>query len=182
MDILKNNIEKLCSFYVSDWHLVTMLLPYINKQINEKANIITVLENNIEENVKTLVSKLNLKNREEILNLNWKENKISKYSEIKEIMKKLKRENIENIIFINGSKNFVDIVNKNINKYLENIEKQLKKHKNIEEKIKDMKIKIVDCYEVGDFNLNIQEILQNHDRILNTSGEKEINDVFEGYA
>ena len=182
MDILKNNIEKLCSFYVSDWHLVTMLLPYINKQINEKANIITVLENNIEENVKTLVSKLNLKNREEILNLDWRENKISKYSEIKEIMKKLKRENIENIIFINGSKNFVDIVNKNINKYLENIEKQLKKHKNIEEKIKDMKIKIVDCYEVGDFNLNIQEILQNHDRILNTSGEKEINDVFEGYA
>lgn len=182
MDILKNNIEKLCSFYVSDWHLVTMLLPYINKQINEKANIITVLENNIEENVKTLVSKLNLKNREEILNLDWRENKISKYSEIKEIMKKLKRENIENIIFINGSKNFVDIVNKNINKYLENIEKQLKKHKSIEEKIKDMKIKIVNCYEVGDFNLNIQEILQNHDRILNTSGEKEINDVFEGYA
>ena len=182
MDILKNNIEKLCSFYVSDWHLVTMLLPYINKQINEKANIITVLENNIEENVKTLVSKLNLKNKKEILNLDWRENKISKYSEIKEIMKKLKKDNIENIIFINGSKNFVDIINKNINKYLENIEKQLKKHKNIEEKIKDMKIKIVDCYEVGDFNLNIQEILQNHDRILNTSGEKEINDVFEGYA
>ena len=58
MEILNNNIEKLCSFYVSDWHLVTMLLPYINKEINENANIITILENNIEENIKTLIKKL----------------------------------------------------------------------------------------------------------------------------
>ena len=57
MEILNNNIEKLCSFYVSDWHLVTMLLPYINKEINENANIITILENNIEENIKTLIKK-----------------------------------------------------------------------------------------------------------------------------
>ena len=49
MEMSRNHIEKLCSFYVSDWHLVTMLLPYINKQINEKANIITILESDIEE-------------------------------------------------------------------------------------------------------------------------------------
>ena len=82
MEILKNNIEKLCSFYVSDWHLVTMLLPYINKQINEKANIITILENDIEENIKTLIKRLNLKNEEKILNLNWKKTNGIKYSEI----------------------------------------------------------------------------------------------------
>ncbi len=179
MDLLKNNIERLCSFYVSDWHLVTMLLPYINKQINEKANIITMLENNIEENVKTLVSKLNLKNKEEILNLDWSEKKITKYSDIKEIMKKLKKENIENIIFVNGNKNYVDIINKNIDKYLENLEKHVKSKETKQEKLN---IKIINCFEVGDFNLNLQEILQNHDKILNTSGEKEINDVFEGYA
>lgn len=182
MDILKNNIERLCSFYVSDWHLVTMLLPYINKQINEKANIITVLENNIEENVKTLVSKLNLKNKNEILKLDWTEKKISKYSEIKEIMKYLKKGNIENIVFINGKKDYVDIIDKNFNKYIENMEKQYKNDKDNYLKHKNLNIKIIDCYEVGDFNLNIQEILQSHDKILNTSGEKEINDVFEGYA
>ena len=55
MEILKNNIEKICSFYVSDWHLVTMLLPYINKQINEKANIVTILESDIEKNIQTLI-------------------------------------------------------------------------------------------------------------------------------
>ena len=38
MEILKNNIERLCSFYVSDWHLVTMLLPYINKQIKTSSS------------------------------------------------------------------------------------------------------------------------------------------------
>ena len=48
MENLKNRAEKICSFYVSEWHLVTMLLPYINKELNEKANIITVLEKDIE--------------------------------------------------------------------------------------------------------------------------------------
>ena len=48
MDVQDNNLTKLCSFYVSDWHLVTMLLPYINKKINEQAQIATILENNVE--------------------------------------------------------------------------------------------------------------------------------------
>ena len=180
MEILKNNIEKLCSFYVSDWHLVTMLLPYINKQINEKANIITILENNIEENVKTLVSKLNLKNEEEILNLDWKAKKVIKYLEIKNLMKSLKNEDIKNIIFINGNKNYVDIINKNIEKYLKDFRKQSEKQSN--KKDAKVNIKIINCFEVGDFNLNMQEILHSHDKILNTSGERKINEVFEGYA
>ena len=36
MCIENNNVKKLCSFYVSDWHLVAMLLPYINQKINER--------------------------------------------------------------------------------------------------------------------------------------------------
>ena len=60
---------KLCSFYVSDWHLVTMLLPYINKQINEETKIATIIENDIKNNVEVLVKKLNLKNQEKILKI-----------------------------------------------------------------------------------------------------------------
>ena len=171
MDILKNNIERLCSFYVSDWHLVTMLLPYINKEINEKANIITILEKDIEQNIKTLIDKLNLKNKEKILNINWKKTNGIKYSEIR---KKIKEEIIEdklNIIFINGKKNYIDIVNKNIEKFLAENSK----------KYKEINIKIINCFEVGDFNMNIIDILSEHTRILNTSGEKAINDVFDGY-
>ena len=44
------------------------------------------------------------------------------------------------------------------------------------------KIKIVNCYEVTEFNTNIKEILDEHDKILNTSGEKEKGEVFEGYS
>ena len=172
MEILKNNIEKICSFYVSDWHLVTMLLPYINKQINEKANIITILENDIEENIKTLIKRLNLKNEEKILNLNWKKTNGIKYSEIERKLKDLKKEQILNVVFINGKKEYIDMTNKNVEKFLS-------ENKN---KYKNINIKIINCFEVSEFNINMQEILHNHDKILNTSGEKEINEVFEGYA
>lgn len=171
MELVEKTIEKICSFYVSDWHLVTMLLPYINKEINEKANIITILEKDIEQNIKTLIDKLNLKNKEKILNINWKKTNGIKYSEIR---KKIKEEIIEdklNIIFINGKKNYIDIVNKNIEKFLTENSK----------KYKEINIKIINCFEVGDFNMNIIDILSEHTRILNTSGEKAINDVFDGY-
>ena len=75
-------------------------------------------------------------------------------------------------MFINGSKNYIDIANKNIEKFLKENSKNYK----------EIKVKIIDCFEVGEFNVNIKEILDAHDKILNTSGEKEINEVFEGYA
>ena len=172
MEILNHNIEKICSFYVSDWHLVTMLLPYINKQINEKANIITVLENDIEENLKTLIQKLNLKNENKILSLNWKKGNGLKYSDVEKEMKKLKTKEKLNVVFVNGNKKYIDITNKNIEKYL----------KDYRDKYREINIKIINCFEVSEFNINMQEILHNHDKILNTSGEKEICDVFEGFA
>ena len=170
MENYKNNIEKFCSFYVNDWHLVTMLLPYINKQINEKANIVTILENNLEENIQTLIKKLNLTHEEKILSLDWKRTNGIKYSEVENKIKNIESGNCLNIIFINGSKNNIDIINKNIDKALKSA------------KIKNAFIKIIDCFEVSEFNINMQEILNSHDKILNTSGEKEISDVFEGYA
>ena len=44
------------------------------------------------------------------------------------------------------------------------------------------KITIINCYEVMQFNNNVKEILDKHDKILNTSGEMEIEKVFEGYV
>lgn len=171
MDLVKQTVEKICSFYVSDWHLVTMLLPYVNKEINEKANIITILEKDIDKNVETLIDKLNLKNREKILNLNWKKTNGIKYSEVKKNINKEILEDKLNIIFINGKKSYMDIVNKNIDKLLSENSK----------KYKEIHIKIINCFEVGDFNMNILDILSEHSKILNTSGEKAINEVFDGY-
>lgn len=153
MEVQKNNLTKLCSFYVSDWHLVTMLLPYINQKINEQAKIATILEKDIKQNVETLVEKLNLKNKEKILNLNW-----SIQDEIKSKINELEK-NQELIIFINGSKEFIEKYNRKLTKYFQT---HLIKNE----------IKIINCYEVIEFNGSITEILDEHDKILNTSGEK----------
>ena len=172
MESLKMDVEKICSFYVNEWHLVTMILPYINKEINEKANITTILENDIEENVNTLLAKLNLKNEEEILKINWKANKEITYNYIEEIINNLtKNNNNEEIIFINGSRDYIDFLNYQIEKMLK---------QNIFN-IKNKKIKIINCYEVTEFNNGIKDILDSHIKILNTAGEKYITDVFGGY-
>ena len=164
----KKEIEKLCSFYVSNWHLVTMLLPYINHQIDENVKIITILENNIEEYIQTLVKKLNLKNKNEILNIKWTSVNSRKYSDIaKKLKEEMKVEN-KNIILINGCTNYIEKNNANIEKWLEKSDIQ--------------SIKIIDLFEVTEFNNHIMEILDAHDKILNTSGEKEIEEVFEGYV
>ena len=49
MEKVSRKTTKLCSFYVSDWHLVTMLLPYLNEEINKENKIVTLLETNIKE-------------------------------------------------------------------------------------------------------------------------------------
>ena len=71
-------------------------------------------------------------------------------------------------IMVNGTKKFIDNIGKNIERWTE----QNKSVSNI---------KIINCYEITEFNYNITEILDEHDKILNTSGEREKQDVFEGY-
>ena len=160
-------IEKLCSFYVSNWHLVTMLLPYINHQIDENLKIITILENDIEQYIQTLVKKLNLKNKNEILNIKWTSIKSKKYSDITKKLKDEIKADTKNLILINGSLSYIEKNNANIEKWLE--------------KSNTQSVKIIDLFEVTEFNSNIMKILDAHDKVLNTSGEKEIEEVFEGY-
>ncbi len=162
----KKQIEKLCGFYVSDWHLSTMLLPYISRKIGENVKIVTILENSIRENVKQLVEKLNLKNKEQILEINWESSK--KYSDIQEKLEKQLKENMQNIILINGCSNYIQKSNEEIEKWFQ--------------KSKFSSLKVINFFEVGQLNQNITEILSKHDKILNTSGEKEISEVFEGYS
>ena len=47
MEKVSRKTTKLCSFYVSDWHLVTMLLPYLNEEINKENKRIIKESNNI---------------------------------------------------------------------------------------------------------------------------------------
>ncbi len=161
-------VEKLCSFYVSEWHLATMLLPYINCQIDKNTKVITILENNIEQNIKTLVEKLNLKNEKEVLKINWKNINSKKYSDIEEMLNNEFSKTKENVILIDGCQEYIKKNNENVEKWLE--------------KSKIKKVKIINFFEMTEFNHHIVEILNSHDRVLNTSGERNISDVFEGYT
>lgn len=156
----KGNIIRICNFYISEWHLVMMLLPYIKENINN--NIVTTfLEKNVEENVKVLLSKINVNNemKEKIEKINWKCTDETNDINLASITNNEKRK----LIIISGSMEYVNKINKKLeDKNLNNV-------------------KIVSCYKVNKNNKNIKEVLINHDKILNTSGEKEIAEVFGEY-
>ena len=164
MKSLKECSEKLCSFYVSNAHLVTMLIPYLSKKIKEGNNFIIFTQNNLENEVEMLLSKINIKEEEKqkIRNINWKK---SLYQE--NVIKEKLENNIENFyIIINGDNEYVEKINETVARTTETNQKN---------------ITIIDCYEVLQVNQEINKILNNHDKILNTSGEKEISEVFQGY-
>ena len=160
----KEVVKKTCSFYVSEYHLVTMLLPYIKEQIEKETAIVTILEENVANNMEKLLSNLNIENKykNEILNLNWNTFQLYKYPEVEE---KLMYENPINII-ISGKYEYVEMMN-------QNLERLIEKHH-----IKS-NITINNCYDVTSLRKDIDEILAKHDKILNTSGEQEIQNIFQ---
>lgn len=100
--IVKNErIEKICSFYVSDFHLEMILIPYINEKIEKNEEVEIISEKDLRETVNTLVSKMNINedNKKKILELNWDK---SQGTELK-----------ENIIVV-GTKSYLEKINNKI--------------------------------------------------------------------
>lgn len=164
-------IKKSCSFYISDMHFATMIMPFIKKQIENETNVTTFLENNYTNNIELVLARTNIQEeqKKKILEINWKENTNNKYSNLEKLLKNKIIKNKENVIIINGHEEYIKMTNELIKKFLE---KNSRKYENTE-------ILIMDFYEVGTFNENITEILDNHEIIFNTSGEHKIEDVFE---
>ena len=164
-------IKRSCSFYISDMHFATMLMPFIKKQIENEINVTTFLENNYSNNIELVLARMKLQEeqKKQILNINWKENKNNKYSNIDKLLKNNILKGKENVIIINGKKEYLEIINDMVRKFLDKNSK----------KYEDTTIFIMDFYEVGTFNENITEILNKHEFIFNTSGEHKIEDVFE---
>ncbi len=143
--------EKSCAFYASDYHFEMISLPYISKSMDENKDIMILTENNLGETVNTLISKMNLKKekQEKILSLDWSHNDLKKF---KEISKKTK-ENTDMVIFIKGKQNYIENVNKNIEKWV----------------LSNAHVKIIDCYEFFEIEEKIDEIAQKYDEIIGTS-------------
>lgn len=135
MVVQNKEIEKACCFYVSDFHLEMILVPYINEKIDE--NIIILTQKNLRETLEILISKMNIKeeNKQKILQLKWEGDEPKENS---------------NIIII-GSKNYI-------------LEKN--------EEIKNINpVTVLDCYYFEEEKNNIQNIIKNYSKTLNTLGK-----------
>ncbi len=140
--VVKNKgMKKMYVFYVSEFHLEMILLPFVNKKIEENENIIIKTEYDLKETLQVLLSKMNLKkeNKEKILKLNWNKN------DEKNISDK------SNVIIV-GDKKYIDNVNDQI------------AEKNFGN------ITILDCYKLEEIKDNMNNIVSKYDCNLNTSG------------
>lgn len=145
---INKNLKSICSFYASKWHLVTMLLPNLDQKINKGVKVTTILEKDLTKEMETLLTKLHLEDKKEIINIGWQK---SNLEDIKQAVQN------NDCIIINGTKEFIE-------KAREEIENNLLENKIIE---------IIDCYDIEDCKYEIKDILDKHDKILNTSGEKD---------
>ena len=143
----ENKIQKSCCFYASDYHLEMIILPYINKKIDEKAQVTIITEKNLSKTIETVVSKINLpeQRKQEILEIDWKNNKNNQIGELINTKKEV-------AIFVIGSKKYIEKTNKeidNINK-IENIN-------------------IVNSYNFQEVKNNMVEIVDKHKKVINSS-------------
>ena len=146
-----NSVEKICGFYVSGIHLITMILPYLKNKVRENVKIETILEYSLKKEVNNVINNLTIKDKEKLNSA-------------------LENNNIINIL-ISGTKKYIEEINKIVNKFIN-------KNNN---KIRKKKISIINCYEMAEFDDNIREILDKHELIINTSGVHKIEDIFEDY-
>ena len=170
--IFRNYIRKTCGFYVSEYHMATMLLPHIVTKIEKGVKIDTILNKNIKREIKELISKLNINDitKAKVLNINWENVRGIDFAYIKDYMEDVVKNSKDIEIIINGTKKEIDNINKNIEYWLDmNIEK-----------IEGIHINIINCYEISEFNSNINKILDGHNYIINTSGEYPVEEMFEG--
>lgn len=114
---------------------------------NKGVKVTTILEKDLTKEMETLLTKLHLEDKKEIINIGWQK---SNLEDIKQAVQN------NDCIIINGTKEFIE-------KAREEVENNLLENKIIE---------IIDCYDIEDCKYGIKDILDKHDKILNTSGEK----------
>ena len=109
--------------------------------------------------------------KEQIIKIDWKNKTLIKYGDIKKFMEKITKNEKTVTVLIEGNKERIEYINKNIDKWMQKQERKLKRKE----------IKIINCYEVSEFNSNINSILNEHEYIINTSGEYPVESMFEGH-
>ena len=153
---MKETKEKTCVFFASDYHFEMITLPFIEENLRNNKKIIVLTENDLEDTIKNLISKVNLKEekKEKIFKIDWKNNDLKKFKEIKKEV-----ENKEDlIIFIKGKENYIKNVNENIAKWTN----------------KTDTVKIIDCYDVEEIREHFADVVNHYENVLSTTGERKI--------
>lgn len=143
--------DKICSFNVNEYHLVTMLMPYIYEEVNDNKNVITFFEKDLTNVYEKILNTNSLfwKNREVLDRIDWKK------LEVKELSNKLDKCKNDDIIVVAGKEDFINRINRLI----------LNFHTNFT---------LVNCFEIRSFEDDFEKIMNNHSKILSTKGIKEI--------
>ena len=150
------NLEnKICGFNVNEFHLVTMLMPYIYEVINEGKNVITFFEKDLRDIYEKIsnVNSLYWKNKDNLDKIEW--NKV----DIKNLSKKFENIKNEDIIVIAGKKDFIEKINSLVFNF-------------------DANFTLINCFEIDDFNENLEKIIKSYDKILYTNGIREIKELY----
>lgn len=140
MTVNKETTDRKCCFYASDFHLEMTIVPYINKKIEENKNIVIITENDLQETVNILISKMNIKNKNAILELDWNNSNINQI---------VGKNNL--LIITNGSRNFVETQNKKMKEML----------------LDETQVEMVDCYNFEEVKDEMVEIGERYTELLN---------------
>ena len=141
MVLEEKKVKNICNFYVSEYHLEIMLLPYISKKIDNEENITIITEFDLESTLNVVIERINLDKdkKEKIKKIGWN------------------IQNIENIIpntnvILIGSKKFIN------EKVFELKERQVEN------------LEIIACYNYNEVKNDMKEIVSKDDGMLNTLG------------
>ena len=145
MVLEEKKVKNIFNFYVSEYHLEIMLLPYISKKIDNEENITIITEIDLESTLNVVIERINLDKdkKEKIKKIGWN------------------IQNIENIIpntnvILIGSKKFIN------EKVFELKERQVEN------------LEIIACYNYNEVKNDMKEIVSKYDGMLNTLGINKI--------
>ena len=145
MVLEEKKVKNICNFYVSEYHLEIMLLPYISKKIDNEENITIITEIDLESTLNVVIERINLDKdkKEKIKKIGWN------------------IQNIENIIpntnvILIGSKKFIN------EKVFELKERQVEN------------LEIIACYNYNEVKNDMKEIVSKYDGMLYTLGINKI--------
>lgn len=165
MSLKEKMAAKVCNFYVNNWHLLTILFPYLNKNLDEKTKIVTILEDNLEDYAQTLIEKIILNNqdKDKIMDINWRKTNIENKNFENYLTTNTKGNN-ELILIVNGQTDYIENANETIYDLINKKE------------MTNKTVKIINCFNVSNNSVNMSNILNNHETVLNTLGEIKVEE------